>query len=178
MCSSGKSHLSRQQSLLLYLGRRQMRVKLCTRCPYTPRDLAAHYDPKAELHVCAKCDGRREASPSHYPRKTHRRKKCTTVLNISGTAQPSVARSVREGLVSLDTTPVKPPSVQGNALTASGSVERVTANGYVDFRPPETDCGEILPAIFRNPGFHLCVPPPDAVHSSDTVFCFALGGAT
>jgi hypothetical protein len=25
---------------------------------------------------------------------------------------------------------------------------------------------------------HLCAPPPDASHASDTVFCFALGGAT
>jgi hypothetical protein len=130
-----------------------MRVKLCARCPYTPRDLAAHYDPKAVLHVCAKCDGHDEASLSHYPRKTYRRKKCAIVLNISATAQPSVARSVRGSSVSLDTTPVKPPSVQKNALTASRSVERVTANGYVDFRPPETDCGEIRPAIFRNSGF-------------------------
>jgi hypothetical protein len=25
---------------------------------------------------------------------------------------------------------------------------------------------------------HLCAPPPNALHPSDTVFCFALGGAT
>jgi hypothetical protein len=25
---------------------------------------------------------------------------------------------------------------------------------------------------------HLCAPPPNAFHQSDTVFCFALGGAT
>jgi hypothetical protein len=25
---------------------------------------------------------------------------------------------------------------------------------------------------------HLCAPPPNAYHSSDTVYCFALGGAT
>ena len=25
---------------------------------------------------------------------------------------------------------------------------------------------------------HLCAPPPNISHSSDTVFCFALGGAT
>ena len=25
---------------------------------------------------------------------------------------------------------------------------------------------------------HLCAPPPSTFHSSDTVFCFALGGAT
>ena len=25
---------------------------------------------------------------------------------------------------------------------------------------------------------HLCAPPPNAYHAADTVFCFALGGAT
>jgi hypothetical protein len=25
---------------------------------------------------------------------------------------------------------------------------------------------------------HLCAPPPNAFHAADTVFCFALGGAT
>ena len=25
---------------------------------------------------------------------------------------------------------------------------------------------------------HLCAPPPNGLHASDTVFCFALGGAT
>ena len=25
---------------------------------------------------------------------------------------------------------------------------------------------------------HLCAPPPSVVHPSDTVYCFALGGAT
>jgi hypothetical protein len=34
-----------------------MRVKLCTRCPYTPQDLTGHYDPEAALHLGAKCDG-------------------------------------------------------------------------------------------------------------------------
>ena len=33
-----------------------MQVKLCARCPYTPDDLATHYEPKAALHLCAKCD--------------------------------------------------------------------------------------------------------------------------
>src|SRR5260370_5264658 len=36
---------------------RHMRVKLCARCPYTQEDLIGHYDPKAALHACAKCDG-------------------------------------------------------------------------------------------------------------------------
>jgi len=63
-----------------------MRVNLCARCPYTPRDLAGHYDPAGVLHVCAKCDGERETSNNHYPRMAHRRQKCVTVPNIFGTA--------------------------------------------------------------------------------------------
>ena len=46
-----------------------MRVKLCARCPYTPRDLAGHYDPEGVLHVCATCDGKQEVSA----RYTHAR---------------------------------------------------------------------------------------------------------
>ncbi len=56
-----------------------MRVKLCRRCPYTPRDLADHYDPEAALHVCAKCDGEQAMLTNHYPREVHRRRKCATV---------------------------------------------------------------------------------------------------
>ena len=48
-----------------------MRVKLCRRCPYTPRDLADHYDPEAALHVCAKCDGEQAMLTNHYPREVH-----------------------------------------------------------------------------------------------------------
>lgn len=50
-----------------------MRVKLCERCPYTPRDLAGHYDPGASLHVCAKCDDEQRMVTNRYPRKAYRR---------------------------------------------------------------------------------------------------------
>jgi hypothetical protein len=130
-----------------------MRVKICARCPYRPRDLADHYDPKGVLHVCAKCDGEQEASTNHYPRKTYRRQKCATVLNILATAQPSVARSVTESLASSGTTPGEPPSVQRNAPISSRSVKRATAHGYVDFKPPNNGCGENFAAISRSSGF-------------------------
>jgi hypothetical protein len=42
-----------------------MRVKLCARCPYTPRDLTGHYDPEAALHVCARCDGEQGVLTKH-----------------------------------------------------------------------------------------------------------------
>jgi DNA-binding winged helix-turn-helix (wHTH) protein len=40
-----------------------MRVKLCAQCPFTPGDFADYYDPKAELHACAKCDHLSEIRP-------------------------------------------------------------------------------------------------------------------
>jgi hypothetical protein len=46
-----------------------MRVKLCARCPYTPRDLAGHYDAESVFHVCATCDGKQEVNARHYPRE-------------------------------------------------------------------------------------------------------------
>lgn len=136
----------------LRLGRRRMKVKLCSRCPYTPRDLAGHYDPEGILHVCAKCDGRQEASTNHYPRKAHRRQRCATVRNIFATAQPSAARSATESLASSGTTPGEPPSVQRNALNASRRVRMLIADGCADFMPP--DNGSTTPAAcFRSAGF-------------------------
>src|ERR1700736_1874442 len=104
MCPTGKPQLCRRGSLLLRLGRRHMRVKLCRRCPYTPRDLADHYDPEAALHVCAKCDGEQAMFTNHYPREVHRRRKCATVHNIFEMAQRCGAPSVTESLVSSDNT--------------------------------------------------------------------------
>ena len=51
-----------------------MRVKLCARCPYAPRDLAGHYDPEAAFHACAKCDGEQGMITNHYPREARRRR--------------------------------------------------------------------------------------------------------
>jgi hypothetical protein len=114
-----------------------MRVKLCARCPYTPQDLASHYDPEAPLHACAKCDHGNAVVTRHYPREAERRRRCSTVPIIFGTAQRSVAPSATEGLVSSATTPVELPSVQRSALIASDSAKRATADGYSDFALPE-----------------------------------------
>ena len=131
-----------------------MRVKLCARCPYTPRDLTGHYDPDGELYACAKCDGGQEVSTNHYPRRIERRQECATVPTILGTAQPSVARSVTESLVSSATTPGEPPSAQKRALAASRPVERATADGYVDFIPqPGNGCNERHAPTSRSSGF-------------------------
>jgi hypothetical protein len=119
-----------------------MRVKLCARCPYTPRDLAGHYDPDGALHVCAQCDGQQEASTNHYPREAHRRQKCATVPSIFVTAQPSVARSVTASLVSSVTIPGELPSVQRSAPSASRPAGKTTADGYAGFTPPDGRCNE------------------------------------
>jgi hypothetical protein len=129
-----------------------MIVKLCTRCPYTPLDLSGHYDSKAMLHLCAKCDGELTASTNYYPRETHRRQECAAAFNIDATAPPSVARSVRDNLGSSDTTAGEPPFAPGSAPTDSMLVERTTADFYLVFRPPNNACGYPA-AISRNSPF-------------------------
>ena len=131
-----------------------MRVKLCARCPYTPQDLAGHYDPEGTLYACARCDGGQKVSTDHCPREPHRRPKCATVPNIHGTVQPSVALSATESLVPSATTPGEPPSVQERALAASRPVKRVTADGYVDFIPqPGKGCNERHAPMLRRSEF-------------------------
>ena len=131
-----------------------MRVKLCARCPYTPQDLAGHYDPEATLHVCAKCDGKQGGSTKHYPREAYRRRKCSTVHNIFGMTRPSAALSVTEGLVLSGTTPGELPSVQRNALIASKPDRMATADGYFDLSsPPENGCGGHHAAIHHGSAF-------------------------
>ena len=119
-----------------------MKVKLCARCPYTPQDLAGHFDPEAALHACAKCDGEQGVVTKHYPREAERRRKCSTVPNIFGTAQLSAARSVTESLVLSGTTPGELPSVQRSALIASRPARRATTDGYADLNPPDNSCSE------------------------------------
>ena len=114
-----------------------MRVKLCARCPYTPRDLTGHYDPEAALHACAKCDGEQGLPARHFPRQVYRRQKCSIMPNITGTAQRSVARSATENSVSSGTTAGEPPSVQGSVLIASRPVRTAIADGYAGFKPPD-----------------------------------------
>ena len=130
-----------------------MRVKLCARCPYTPRDLADHYDPEAAFHVCARCDGEQGMTTNHYPRQTYRRRKCATAPNIFGTTQRSAAPSVTESLVSSGTTRGELPSVQRNVLIASRPAGRLTADGYAGFKPPDNSCSENDAEIAFRSGF-------------------------
>lgn len=142
-----------EDGLLHPLGRRCMRVTLCSRCPYTPRDLAGHYDPNGVLHVCAKCDGRQETSTNHYPRKAHRRQQCAIVRNILATSEPRVARSATESLASSGITRAEPLSVQRSAPTASRHASKATANGYANLTSPDNDCGNTSADNFRRSQF-------------------------
>jgi hypothetical protein len=114
-----------------------MRVKLCARCPYTPRDLAGHYDPEATLHVCAKCNGEQGVLTKHRPREAQRRQECSTVHNMFGMTQQKGAPSVTESLVSSGTTRGELLSVQRSALIATRPARRVTADGYADLKSPD-----------------------------------------
>jgi hypothetical protein len=114
-----------------------MRVKLCARCPYTPRDLAGHYDPEATLHVCAKCDGEQGVLTKHCPREAQRRRECLTVHNMFGMAQRNGAPSVTESLVSSGTTRGELLSVQRSALIAARTARRATSDGYAGLESPD-----------------------------------------
>jgi hypothetical protein len=112
-----------------------MRVKLCARCPYTPRDLADHYDPEAALRLCATCDVEYEL------RKTQRGQTClSTTINttgITGTTGLHAAPSATENSASFVIILAAPPSAQGSASSISRSAGRATAIGYGDFARPE-----------------------------------------
>jgi hypothetical protein len=140
-CSAGKPRVRRRRRPLLQPAGPYMRVKLCVRCPYTPWNLADHYDPESEIHACAKCDGPQHASTNHYPREPRRRPKCATVPNIRGKSPPSVALSATESLVSSATTSGEPLSVQRSVLAASRPVRRAIDAGCFHFIPqPDNGC--------------------------------------
>lgn len=74
-----------------------MRVKLCARCPYSPRDVADHYDPASALHLCERCD--RNAAIPKICRKVHGRERCAIAPDAFSAAQRTAAPSVAESLV-------------------------------------------------------------------------------
>src|ERR1700756_4643443 len=98
-----------------------MRVKLCARCPYTPRDLAHHYDPEALLYACAKCDNEQDQYETEW------RRTCSTRIS-TGEANRSVAPSMQGNLASSATIAHEPRSVRKNALINSGRDATTTAD--------------------------------------------------
>jgi hypothetical protein len=107
-----------------------MRVKLCVRCPYTPRDLAHHYDPEAVLYACAKCDDQRDHCLTQW------RRKCTTRIS-TGTVVQSAAPSARENSASSVIIARASRSAQRSVSINSGHDATATAGGCGDFAPPD-----------------------------------------
>jgi hypothetical protein len=117
--------------------RRDMKVKLCARCPYTPHDLAGHYDPLAAIHACATCDREQETFARHDRREIHWRQPCSTIPSSTNTSQDGVAPSVTGSLASSATIPGERPSVQRSASITSRPAVTSTTNGCGDFAPPD-----------------------------------------
>jgi hypothetical protein len=76
-----------------------MRVKLCTRCPYSPRDLANYYDGRSNSHLCFRCDDKRAPAELAILVTVNEESKCATAANILDAAAPQrPALSVAESL--------------------------------------------------------------------------------
>jgi hypothetical protein len=117
-----------------------MRVKLCARCPYTPRDLALHYDPEAALYACAKCDNEQDLCVIRW------RSKCATEIETSSATVPSVAPFARESLASSAITARGPRSAQRNASNNSRNGATTTQDGSGALaRPDEIGGGAAAP---------------------------------
>ena len=123
-----------------------MRVKLCSRCPYAPRDLGDHFDAEATAHACARCDGEQDKVKMYYPLETYRRRRCSIVPKNFRIPQRSAAPCVAGSSASSGTIPGDRTSVRRNALIASTFVGRATAGGCgcAPFKPPETSSKETL----------------------------------
>ncbi len=112
-----------------------MRVKLCARCPYTPRDLAHHYDPEAALYACLKCDNQQD------PCEIDWRQTCSTQIETSSATKSSVAPFARESSALSAITAREPRSAQRNASTISRHDATTTQDGCGAFARPEGTCG-------------------------------------
>ncbi len=109
-----------------------MRVKLCARCPYTPRDLADQYDVGAAQYLCPACD------LEHDRRRSLRRGTCqTTPTSTTGNTELRAALFASEGSASFAITAAVRPCVPENASSISPVGGRTTAAGYGDFEQRE-----------------------------------------
>ena len=122
---------------------------------------SAHVIAAESIASLREIQGRANVAANYYP--SERRQICATVVNFTGTAQPGVARSVRDGLASSDTTPGKPPFAQRGARTGSRSDERTIGGLYLEFR-----------LLSSKPGRELW----GQLSGEDLVFKFAPGGVT
>jgi hypothetical protein len=109
-----------------------MRVKLCTRCPYTPHDLAGHYDPDAAFYACAKCDA---IFDSRNLGEAYRRRQWPTIPPTISSIPQRVVPSATDDSASSATTPGAPLCAQGSASIASRPAETATPDGCANFSP-------------------------------------------
>ena len=115
-----------------------MRVRLCNRCPYTPRDLADHYDSAAAIYACARCDGEVGILDPSNSWQAQRKQSCAIAFHtVSTTTQPSAAPFAKDGLASFAITHGEPPCAPKSASIASRPAGTPTALGCADFAPPE-----------------------------------------
>jgi hypothetical protein len=114
-----------------------MKVKLCERCPYTPYDLADHYDPVAALHACAICDRDQAAVTQQHSNKTQWSRTCATTRSSISMTQQSDAPFATGSLASSVTIPGAPPSARSGAWITSRPAATATTDGYGDFAPPD-----------------------------------------
>jgi hypothetical protein len=106
-------------------------MRVCSRGPYTWRDLADRYDPEAALQLCATCN------VEDNQRKTQRGRTCpSTTINV---AELHAAPYATEASASFATIAAAPLFVQGNASSVSRSAGKATAIGYGDFELPRTE---------------------------------------
>ena len=76
-----------------------MRVKLCARCPYSPRDLADYYDANSSSHLCFRCNNKRAPAELAILVTANGTSQCATAENIlNAAAQQRPALSVAESL--------------------------------------------------------------------------------
>jgi hypothetical protein len=126
-----------------------MRVKLCTRCPYTPRDLADHYDPDAALYACAKCDALFDRQNLG---EAHRRPQWSAIPPTISMIPQGVAPSATDDSASSATTSGEPLCARGSASIAATPAERATTDGCADFAPPD-DRDRIIRGLFGGSAF-------------------------
>ena len=163
--------------------RRMMSAKFRARCPYTPRDLAGHYDPNAQLHICTKCGGRHEASTDYYPHKSTGGNHANSARHHwNGEGKRCAICDGRFGLI-------RHYAFRRTALCSRKCADRFKVRRNEDRRSfraglkAADDWDALHPAIQRNrelPPLRAEItsaplrPAPTA--QSDTVYCFALGG--
>jgi hypothetical protein len=116
--------------------------------PVTAKKSAASlHDTQRSASRACQMRRRAKTSTTRCPIKTHRRRKCTTALNILRKAQPSVARSARESLASSDTTLGRLLSARKGAPADSRLAEKTTGDSCLVFWPPDKVRGRV-PRLF------------------------------